>query len=198
MAGNNDRAKVYVGNIDFQAKEEEIISICEEIGPVVSLHLVKDKDHSDRHKGCCFCEYRDEETALSAIRNLKGRNLKGRQLRVDFPESVKKASNNGGSDNDQSKKRKRVGDDDVLAKPAITQIDSNLMITLHLMRNYSADQLDYFLEDLKNIETQDKEKAEQLLAICPSLPESIQQAKRMLQVTSTGSNQLPVLSSIAA
>ncbi|KAL5700766.1 hypothetical protein ACHQM5_026174 [Ranunculus cassubicifolius] len=179
----NDRAKVYIGNIDFQAKEEEIIEICEEIGPVVSLHLVKDKEHPDRHKGCCFCEYRDEETALSAIRNLKGRNLKGRQLRVDFPESVKKKASINGGDNDQSKKRKR---DDV----SQGIMDPNLVITLHLMRSYSVEQLDYFLEDLKAIETRDKEKAEELLAICPSLPESIRQAKMMLLVTS--GNQLPL------
>ena len=33
--------------------------------------------------GYGFCEYQDTETALSAMRNLNGRELHGRNLRVD-------------------------------------------------------------------------------------------------------------------
>jgi cleavage stimulation factor subunit 2 len=34
-------------------------------------------------KGYGFCEYKDQETALSAMRNLNGYEIGGRTLRVD-------------------------------------------------------------------------------------------------------------------
>ena len=36
-----------------------------------------------KSRGFGFCEYEDEETAMSAVRNLAGRELNGRPLRVD-------------------------------------------------------------------------------------------------------------------
>ena len=38
---------------------------------------------SGKPKGYGFCEYEDQETALSAMRNLNGFEFCGRQLRVD-------------------------------------------------------------------------------------------------------------------
>jgi RNA recognition motif-containing protein len=43
--------------------------------------LVNDKD-TGKPRGFGFCEYRDGETALSAMRNLNGREINGRPLRV--------------------------------------------------------------------------------------------------------------------
>ncbi|GJP62230.1 hypothetical protein CLOP_g19315 [Closterium sp. NIES-67] len=50
--------------------------------------LVTDRE-SGKPKGYGFCEYRDEETAQSARRNLNGYDINGRQLRVDFADSDK-------------------------------------------------------------------------------------------------------------
>lgn len=50
--------------------------------------LVTDKE-TGKPKGYGFCEYKDEETALSARRNLQGYEINGRQLRVDFAENDK-------------------------------------------------------------------------------------------------------------
>ncbi|GJN39233.1 hypothetical protein PR202_gb28338 [Eleusine coracana subsp. coracana] len=72
---------VFVGNIPYHAGDEELRSACEEIGPVVSLRVAKDRD-SGKRRGYAFCEYLDDETALSACRNLDGRPLRGRDLRV--------------------------------------------------------------------------------------------------------------------
>ena len=41
------------------------------------------KRHFDLFLGYGFCEYQDQETALSAMRNLNQRELHGRNLRVD-------------------------------------------------------------------------------------------------------------------
>ncbi|KAI0496085.1 hypothetical protein KFK09_022392 [Dendrobium nobile] len=84
---------VFVGNIPYDATEEQLIQICEEVGPVVSFRLVLDKE-TGRPKGYGFCEYKDEETALSARRNLQGYEINGRQLRVDFAENDKGVDRN--------------------------------------------------------------------------------------------------------
>lgn len=79
---------VFVGNIPYDATEEQLIEICQEVGPVVSFRLVVDRE-TGKPKGYGFCEYKDEETALSARRNLQGYEINGRQLRVDFAENDK-------------------------------------------------------------------------------------------------------------
>jgi cleavage stimulation factor subunit 2 len=54
----------------------------------VKIRLVLDRE-TGKPKGYGFCEFRDEETALSARRNLQGYEINGRQLRVDFAENEK-------------------------------------------------------------------------------------------------------------
>ena len=49
---------------------------------MLSLKLVFDRE-SGKPKGYGFCEYKDQETALSAMRNLNGYEIGGRTLRVD-------------------------------------------------------------------------------------------------------------------
>lgn len=57
---------------------------------VISLHfrLVYDRE-TGKPKGYGFCEYKDTETAQSAMRNLNGTEIHGRQLRVDSAASQK-------------------------------------------------------------------------------------------------------------
>ncbi|KAF8731007.1 hypothetical protein HU200_016887 [Digitaria exilis] len=91
-AGAQNRC-VFVGNIPYDATEEQLVQICEEVGPVVSFRLVIDKE-TGKPKGYGFCEYKDEETALSARRNLQGYEINGRQLRVDFAENGRNTDRN--------------------------------------------------------------------------------------------------------
>src|SRR5687767_11233615 len=73
---------VLVGNIPYEATEEKLIEFFSEVGPVLSFKLVYDRD-SGKPKGYGFCEYKDQETALSAMRNLNGYEIGTRTLRVD-------------------------------------------------------------------------------------------------------------------
>ncbi|CAO2623121.1 Cleavage stimulation factor subunit 2, partial [Lemmus lemmus] len=77
-----------VGNIPYEATEEQLKDIFSEVGPVVSFRLVYDRE-TGKPKGYGFCEYQDQETALSAMRNLNGREFSGRALRVDNAASEK-------------------------------------------------------------------------------------------------------------
>lgn len=54
----------------------------------LGFRLVYDRE-TGKPKGYGFCEYQDQETALSAMRNLNGREFSGRALRVDNAASEK-------------------------------------------------------------------------------------------------------------
>jgi len=73
---------VFVGNIPYEATEEKLKDIFSEVGAVASFKLVYDRE-TGKPKGYGFCEYKDQETALSAMRNLNGFEIAGRTLRVD-------------------------------------------------------------------------------------------------------------------
>lgn len=73
---------VFVGNIPYEATEEKLKDIFGEVGQVLAFKLVFDRE-TGKPKGYGFCEYRDQETALSAMRNLNGYEIGGRNLRVD-------------------------------------------------------------------------------------------------------------------
>ena len=89
---------VFVGNIPYEATEEKLKDIFNEVGQVgkmnyysisqdhqfnlVTFKLVYDRE-TGKPKGYGFCEYEDQETALSAMRNLNGVEIAGRTLRVD-------------------------------------------------------------------------------------------------------------------
>ncbi|KAI9137530.1 hypothetical protein BKA69DRAFT_1097450 [Paraphysoderma sedebokerense] len=77
---------VFVGNIPYDATEEQLLEIFREVGPVASFRLVFDKE-TGRPRGYGFCEYFDVETASSAVRNLVDYEVNGRNLRIDFAES---------------------------------------------------------------------------------------------------------------
>ena len=76
---------VFVGNIPYDAKEDDLKSCFEIIGPVVSFRLVKDRD-SGKPKGYGFCEFKEKEYARCAIRNMNGYEFNNRPLRVDYSE----------------------------------------------------------------------------------------------------------------
>jgi len=73
---------VFVGNIPYEATEEKLKDIFSQAGSVASFKLVYDRE-TGKPKGYGFCEYKDQETALSAMRNLDGFEIAGRKLRVD-------------------------------------------------------------------------------------------------------------------
>jgi len=76
---------VFVGNIPYDATEDELRQLFEVVGPVVSFRLVRDRD-SQKPKGYGFCEYREKDYARCAIRNMNEIEFKGRSLRVDYSE----------------------------------------------------------------------------------------------------------------
>ncbi|ESO01540.1 hypothetical protein HELRODRAFT_112541 [Helobdella robusta] len=81
MAEERSIRSVFVGNIPYEATEDQLREIFSQAGPVVSFRLVYDRE-TGKPKGYGFCEYQDTETAQSAMRNLNNYDFHGRPLRV--------------------------------------------------------------------------------------------------------------------
>ncbi|OMJ66862.1 hypothetical protein SteCoe_36147 [Stentor coeruleus] len=81
---------VFVGNIPYDAKEEDLKTLFECVGPVLNFRLIKDRD-SNKPKGYGFCEFKQKEYARSAIRNMNQAEFFGRNLRVDYSEKHRTA-----------------------------------------------------------------------------------------------------------
>ncbi|MCP5098779.1 MAG: RNA-binding protein [Chloroflexi bacterium] len=73
--------KVYVGNLSFQATEDEVRELFGQYGNVESVAYITDRD-TGRFRGFCFVEMPDGE-AEAAIAALDGQDFNGRNLRVN-------------------------------------------------------------------------------------------------------------------
>ena len=73
---------IYVGNLSFDASDEELRQAFEAFGQVTSASVIKDRD-SGRSRGFGFVEMPDSGEAKNAIEGLNGKELKGRPLNVN-------------------------------------------------------------------------------------------------------------------
>jgi len=73
--------KLYVGNLSFQATEEELRTLFAQAGTVESVKIITDQ-YSGRPRGFGFVEMATEEAAAKAIRMFNGHSLKERNLVV--------------------------------------------------------------------------------------------------------------------
>jgi RNA recognition motif-containing protein len=74
--------KIYVGNMNYATTEEQLADLFAQFGNVVSADVIVDR-FSGQSKGFGFIEMENDEDAKTAIENLNGRELDGRQLRVN-------------------------------------------------------------------------------------------------------------------
>jgi RNA recognition motif-containing protein len=72
---------IYVGNLSFDASEEDLRKVFSEFGQVSSATIVKDK-YSGQARGFGFVEMPERTEAQAAIENLNGKELLGRQMNV--------------------------------------------------------------------------------------------------------------------
>lgn len=78
---------MFIGNIPYDAQEDDLRNIFSRVGAVDSLRLVYDKD-TKQPKGYGFCDYSDPDTAMSAVRNLNDAECNGRRLRIDLADNA--------------------------------------------------------------------------------------------------------------
>ena len=73
---------IYVGNISYQASDDDLLEVFEAIGSVDSASIIFDR-YSGRSKGFGFVEMPNDEEATRAIEQLDGKELLGRPLKVN-------------------------------------------------------------------------------------------------------------------
>lgn len=74
--------KLYVGNLSYDATEDELSQLFSQCGQVSGARIVKDRD-TGRSKGFGFVEMPNDDEASTAIERMKGHDFKGRPIMVD-------------------------------------------------------------------------------------------------------------------
>jgi splicing factor 3B subunit 4 len=85
----NQDATVYVGDLDGQVNEALLWELMLQAGPVVNVHIPRDK-LSQNHQGYGFVEFLTEEDAEYAIRIMSLIKLYGKGIRVNKASRDKK------------------------------------------------------------------------------------------------------------
>ena len=73
---------IYVGNLPYSIKSEELREAFEPYGTVTSAEVIFDR-RTKRSRGYGFVEMSDDEAGRRAIAALNGSEFNGRELRVD-------------------------------------------------------------------------------------------------------------------
>jgi RNA recognition motif-containing protein len=84
---------IYVGNLSFEVTAEDLRQAFEAYGEVSSVNIITDK-YSGQSRGFGFVEMPDKTEAQTAIENLNGKDLSGREINVN--EARPRADRGGG------------------------------------------------------------------------------------------------------
>ncbi|KAG5446725.1 RNA-binding motif protein, X-linked 2 [Clonorchis sinensis] len=101
-----DSAWIFIGGLNFELTEGDIICVFSQYGEVVNINLVRDKK-TGISKGFAFLCYEDQRSTVLATDNLNGIKLAGRIIRVDHVEKYK-VPTDGTVDVGTGKKKRRI------------------------------------------------------------------------------------------
>lgn len=87
--------KLYVGNLPYSATDQSLQNAFSQCGTVESAKVIMDRD-SGRSKGFGFVEMSTDEEARTAIGQLNGTDLDGRQMTVSEAKPQAPRDNRGG------------------------------------------------------------------------------------------------------
>lgn len=85
---------IYLGNLNYKVRENDLVGLLEEFGSVVSARVILDRE-THRSRGFGFVEMENEDDARTAIEQLQEKEFMGRVLVVkeanDRPECSPRA-----------------------------------------------------------------------------------------------------------
>ena len=87
--------KLYIGNLSFDATENDLRDLLGAHGPVEEIKVVMDRD-TGRARGFAFATMNTEEGAKAAIAALNGKDWMGRALTVNEARPREERSGGGG------------------------------------------------------------------------------------------------------
>jgi splicing factor 3B subunit 4 len=92
---NDKESTCYIGNLDERITDALVWELCIQAGPVVSVHLPKDRV-TQAVQGYGFVEFRSEQDAEYACNILNGIRMYGKPIRVNKSNADKRGGENGG------------------------------------------------------------------------------------------------------
>lgn len=87
--------KIYVGNMNYNTTEDTLRQLFAQFGEVVSVNVITDR-YTGRAKGFGFVEMASEDAARSAMAALNGKDVDGRQLKVNEANDRPRDNNRSG------------------------------------------------------------------------------------------------------
>lgn len=81
--------KLFVGNISWNVDDQQLKEFFSQVGEVEKAEIIYDKVNN-RHKGFGFVTFVNAEDAAKAIEELNGKELDGREVKVDEARPPKK------------------------------------------------------------------------------------------------------------
>jgi cold-inducible RNA-binding protein len=73
---------IYVANIPYSFKDNDLTELFSEFGNVVSAKIIIDRE-TGNSRGFGFVEMENKEAGNNAIESLNGKDINGRQLKVN-------------------------------------------------------------------------------------------------------------------
>ncbi|KAJ6390707.1 hypothetical protein OIU77_024841, partial [Salix suchowensis] len=79
-------SEVFIGGLPKDVMEDELRDLCETIGEIFELRLMKDRDTGES-KGFAFVAFKSKEVARKATEELRSKDYKGKTLRCSISET---------------------------------------------------------------------------------------------------------------
>ena len=90
--------KLYVGDLSFNTSATDLQNMFGELGTVESANLIEDRE-TGRSRGFAFVEMSSQAEGENAVAQLNGKEVDGRELKVNEAKPQEKRSNGGGRGN---------------------------------------------------------------------------------------------------
>jgi RNA recognition motif-containing protein len=91
--------RLYVGNLSYDAFQEDLEEMFKPFGTIVDVHLVLDRN-TGRSRGFGFVEMGTEDEAQKAVDGLDGTEVMGRVLKVNIARPREQRGGGGGGGRD--------------------------------------------------------------------------------------------------
>lgn len=97
---------LFVGNLTFQTTESDLRALFEPFGQIERIHIATDRE-TGQARGFAFVEMTNEEEAKKAMASLDGKELSGRNVKVN--EARPREQRSAGGRSGRSEGRGRSG-----------------------------------------------------------------------------------------
>jgi RNA recognition motif-containing protein len=87
--------KLYVGNLSFNTSNQDLLELFGGVGPVASANIIEDRE-TGRSRGFGFVEMENQADGETAISQLNGKEIDGRELKVNEAKPQNSGGGGGG------------------------------------------------------------------------------------------------------